>query len=69
MAEQEIQSNLRVPATVRQEGKWFYSSCPVFDVHSQGLSKEEALDNLAEALQLFVESCIERGTLDQVVKA
>jgi predicted RNase H-like HicB family nuclease len=68
MAEQVIQFSLRVPAAVRQEGKWFYSSCPVLDVHSQGLSKEEALGNLIEALQLFVESCFERGTLDQVLR-
>lgn len=59
---------MRLPADVRREGKWFYSSCPALDVYSQGLSHDEALANLAEALHLFVESCYRRGTLDEVLK-
>jgi len=59
---------LKCPAQVRCEGEWYYSSCPPLDVHSQGRTEQEALANLAEALQLFVESCYERGTLEQVFK-
>ena len=60
--------SMRVPATVRQEGEWFYSSCEPFDVHSQGHSENEALANLIEALQLFVETCYEQGSLEQVLR-
>jgi len=59
---------LTVHIKVKQKGGWFYSSSPVFDVHSQGRSEEEALNNITEALQLFVESCYERGTLEQAMK-
>jgi len=59
---------MKVPAVVRQEGAMFYSSCPVFDVHSQGQTRQEALDHLVEALQVFVETCYEQGTLHQVLK-
>ena len=37
-------------------------------MHSQGRTEQEALDNLAEAVQLFIESCFERGTLQDVVR-
>ena len=46
-----------VPAEVRRDGAYFVAGCPPLDVFSQGESEESALVNLAEALQLFVESC------------
>ena len=63
-----IRFELAVPAEVRKDGDHFVSFCPAFDVYSQGPSEETALDNLTEALQLFVESCLARGTLDRVLK-
>ncbi len=65
---QSVTFMMKVPAAVRQEGDVYYSSCPVFDVHSQGKTKQEALDHLVEALQVFVETCYEQGTLHQVLK-
>ena len=44
------------------------SCCPALDVYSQGDTKEEALSNLREAVQLFISSCYERGTLADVLK-
>lgn len=35
---------------------------------SQGSTKEEALSNLKEALHLFIVTCHEMGTLDEVMK-
>ena len=46
-----------VPAEVREEG-----------AYSQGDTEETALGNLAKALHLFIESCFERGTLEEVLK-
>ena len=63
-----IRFELVVPAEVRDDGERFVSFCPPLDVYSQGPSEETALENLVEALQLFVESCYTRGTLDQVLK-
>jgi len=59
---------MSVPISVRKEGKWFYSSCEVLDVHSQGKTKKEASNNLIEALQLFLETCYEEGTFEQVLR-
>ena len=63
-----IRFELTVPAEVREDGEHFVSFCPPLDVYSQGPTEETALDNLVEALQLFVESCYARGTLDRVLK-
>lgn len=63
-----IRIELSVPAEVRQDGGHFVSFCPPFDVYSQGSDEETALANLVEALQLFIESCFSRGTLEQVLK-
>lgn len=64
-----VRFQMHVRVEVRQEGQWFYSSCPMLDVHSQGHSREEAVNNLVEALQLFVETCFELGTLNEVLSA
>ena len=42
-------------ATVWREGHWYVSQCLGVDVASQGESKEEALVNLKEALELHFE--------------
>ena len=40
-------------ATVWKEGGWYVSQCLEVDVASQGLTEEEALVNLREALELY----------------
>ena len=42
-------------ATVWQEGDLYIAECREFELASQGNSKEEALDNLAEAIELHFE--------------
>jgi len=59
---------MTVQIKVKKEGVYFIASCPVLDVHSQGRMKKTAVENLVEALQLFMETCFERGTLDEVLK-
>ena len=41
---------------------------PSLDVMSQGETLDEARENLVEAVHLFLESCYERGALDQALK-
>ena len=43
-------------------------SFPALDISSQGRTHEEAMRNLIEAAQLFIEDCFERGVLDEVLK-
>lgn len=53
---------------VDKEGKHYVSHCPALDVYSQGETEEAARDNLKEAVELFLVTCIEIGTLDSVLK-
>jgi predicted RNase H-like HicB family nuclease len=45
----------RFSATVWREDKWYVSQCLEVDVASQGMTEEEALANLKEALELHFE--------------
>ena len=64
----EMMITMNVPVCVYQEADVYVAHCPLLDVASQGCSREEARSNLAEALELFIETCIEMGTLDAVLK-
>ena len=46
----------------------FVSFCPDLDVWSQGDTEAEAKEMIQEAVQLFLESCWEMGTLHKVLK-
>jgi predicted RNase H-like HicB family nuclease len=59
---------LKVPVEVYKGSTAFIARCPIFDVSSQGKTPLEAKKNLVDALTLFVTTCYERGTLDEVMK-
>lgn len=42
-------------ASIWQEGEWFVAQCREFEIASQGRSRDEALDNLSEAIELHFE--------------
>ena len=42
-------------ASIWQEGDWYVAQCREFELASQGSSKKEALDNLAEAIEVHFE--------------
>ena len=67
---QQLLPNLiaRLPFTIKERKNWFVSSCSILDVHSQGDTRNEAIENLIEALSLFFTTCIEMGTLDKVLR-
>jgi predicted RNase H-like HicB family nuclease len=46
---------LNLTALLEREGDGFVSLCPELDVASQGNTVEEALKNLKEAVELFLE--------------
>lgn len=43
-------------ALIEREDKWYVALCPELDVVSQGTTLDEALANLREAVQLYLES-------------
>ncbi len=64
----QLNFSLPVQITKDKETDWFVSSCNILDISSMGKDKEEARNNLIEAISLFVVSCFERGTLEAVLK-
>lgn len=60
--------NLKLPFTVTKKRKYWVSGCPVLDIFSQGETKSKALENLREAISMFLVSCYERNTLNEVMK-
>lgn len=53
---------------VKREGGWYVAHCPPLDITTQGRTEAEAKQNLIEASELFLISCIERGSLDQALR-
>ena len=45
----------KLSAIIHKEGKWYVSLCPELDVASQGRTIEEAVKNLQEAVELYLE--------------
>ena len=52
----------------KEKPKLYGSYCPALDLYSQGSTLKEAKENIIEATELFIESCIERGTLLEVLR-
>jgi predicted RNase H-like HicB family nuclease len=45
----------RFSAVIQKEGKWYVSWCPKLDIASQGETIEEAIKNLKESIELYLE--------------
>lgn len=50
-----------------QEDNVVVAVCPQLDLSSFGKDLDEARNRFKEALDLFVEECLEQGTLDRVL--
>jgi predicted RNase H-like HicB family nuclease len=53
---------------IRKERGWYIAQCPPLDLSTQGRTAAEARRNLQEASELFLTSCVERGTLDRAFR-
>ena len=56
--------SIRLDAWFRREGWDWLVWCPSIDIMTQARTKKKAFESLTEAVQLWFESCIERGVLD-----
>ncbi|MBW1649766.1 MAG: type II toxin-antitoxin system HicB family antitoxin [Deltaproteobacteria bacterium] len=63
-----ISMEISLPVKIEKKDKWLIASCPILDVFTQGKTKEEAKNNLNEALTVFLISCCERGVLEAALK-
>ena len=46
--------SLEFSSVVSKEGKWYVAICPELEIASQGKSVELALENLREAIELYL---------------
>ena len=63
-----IKVRVKLPYKIREENNWYISCCFPLDIHAQGRTEKEAIKQLKEAVELFLTSCIEMGTLENVLK-
>ena len=68
MNENQILFDIKVTCNVKPDEVGFVSRCPEFDVFSQGKTEQSAIKNLKEAVELFIETCCECGTLLDVLR-
>jgi predicted RNase H-like HicB family nuclease len=65
---EKIALDVRLRGFVRRSGKKWIAVCPSINVASQGNSQLEARSSLQEAVELWFESCVERGTLEDALR-
>jgi predicted RNase H-like HicB family nuclease len=64
-----ISLDVNLKAYVRREtSRRWVATCPLIGVASQATTAAAAKDCLQEAVELWFESCIERGVLDQALR-
>ena len=64
-----VEISLCLVCTVKREaGNRWVTGCPALDLYSQGKTKEDAKRCLEEAIEIWVEDCLERGTLDSALR-
>ncbi|MBI3035409.1 type II toxin-antitoxin system HicB family antitoxin [Candidatus Woesearchaeota archaeon] len=63
-----MESQLLLNVIIKQEDKGYSVICPELNVASQGETFEEAISNIKEAVELYIETAEELGTLDEVLE-
>jgi len=63
-----LEAQLQLFGVVKRENGWYVAHCSPLDITTQGRTLAEAKKNLAEASELFVVSCFERGTFEQALR-
>lgn len=63
-----INVRIELEGVLKFEDGYFISTCPALDLSSQGETEEQAKVNLEDAIALFVESCMNRGSIFQVLQ-
>lgn len=59
---------MQIPVEFIQEGEYILAHTPALEVTTSGKTIEEAKANFREAVDLWVETCIEMGTLEKALK-
>ncbi len=65
---QVVGYNVRLHAWFRRDGRDWIVWCPAVDVMTQSRTRKRALESLREAIELWFESCIQRGVFAAALK-
>ena len=68
MRDEIIGYSVKLQPWFRRDGRQWLVWCPAIDVMTQASTKKRALESLREAVELWFESCIDRGVLDAALK-
>ncbi|HBT88993.1 hypothetical protein [Desulfobacter sp.] len=60
--------NINIKVEVFREDDLYVALCPLLNVSSYGESVEEAKQSLIEAVEAFVEECLDMDTLEDVLE-
>jgi predicted RNase H-like HicB family nuclease len=63
-----LQAQFQLFGVLKKENGWYIAHCPPLDITTQGRTEAEAKRNLAEASELFIVNCFERGTFEQALR-
>ncbi len=61
----KMSESVNLTSIIWKEGNMYVSKCPELEVASCGETLEEALENLKEAVELYLENAKELGILDE----
>mgnify|MGYP001573716529 FL=1 len=64
-----IKLNLQLPISIFREGKYFIAYTPVLDLSTSGKNYEEVKKRFKEAVSIFFEELVKKGTLDEVLES
>ena len=67
IVEPRVRFRVQTTVSVFDEDGKFVAYCEPLDLASQGDTPEQAQARLSEAIRFFIDSCYERGTLEQVL--
>jgi predicted RNase H-like HicB family nuclease len=65
---ESVQITVNLRAVLRRDGRKWVAGCSKLNVWTQGSSRADAERSLREAVELWVEDCLARGTLDQALR-
>jgi len=63
-----VKLEFNLPVSILREGKKFVAYTPALDLSTSGKSYEEAKKRFKEAVSIFFEELIKKGTLEEVLR-
>lgn len=65
----EVKVSVNLQVALRLDGDTWVGVCPSLDLASQGETEDLALQAVTDAVEVWFESCLERGVLAQALEA